>query len=228
MTITKNSPNLFNRFWRSSPRMSGLIPIDNRQKYVLNTAPHSTPVGETHYATLLTPVVVTIGPKRSAWKRKQWTNYKGHASSSLNFTWFWDVFNPSFARTQEGIKPQSPTHPLFLPSSHPPSLREGKRERVGTLQVMKRVLITCQLFCVIPTLFSDFLIKDEIHTPVNRIINLITVFFDVPRGPRVRGFLMRKPKKHLSVMEISQPLGYSILDDYGCYHYNPMKSIMSS
>lgn len=45
--------------------MTGLIPVDNEEKHVINTAPHRTPVGETHYVTLLTSVVVTTGPKRS-------------------------------------------------------------------------------------------------------------------------------------------------------------------
>ena len=81
MTITKNSPNLFNRFRRSSSRMSGLIPVNNEERHVMNTAPHSTTVGETH-ATLLTPVVVTIGSKGSDSEEKKTPN-----SGSLNFHW---------------------------------------------------------------------------------------------------------------------------------------------
>lgn len=44
--------------------MTGLIPVDNEEKHVINTAPHRTPVGETHYYSPY-PVVVTTGPKRS-------------------------------------------------------------------------------------------------------------------------------------------------------------------
>ena len=76
------------------------------------------------------------------------------------------------------INPPSP--PTFLPSFLSPSLppfAKEKGKRVGLV-----VLITCQVFRVTPTLVSDFLIKDEIHTPVNHIINLIILFFDVPRG----------------------------------------------
>ena len=79
-------------------------------------------------------------------------------------------------------------------------MKTGKESGVGKLQMLRRVLITCQVFCVIPTLFPDFLVKEEIHTPVNRIIDLITVFLDIPRGPRVRGFLMKNTKMFLVAM----------------------------
>lgn len=68
---------------------------------------------------------------------------------------------------------------------------ERERER-GRLLRMER-----GVSCLLPTLFSDFLLKNEIQTPVDHIVNLITVFFDVPRVPRVRGFLIRMTKIYL-------------------------------
>ena len=155
------------------------------------------------------PYPSPIVTKRNLQRKRELSIKERNASISLFFTRFsffftrleivacvaLEVFRSVFYPSALLQFPKLREHLLRkLHNQNHPGLRERERSRGHVIANRKVIIDYCSISCVLLTLFSDFLLKDKIQTPVDHIVNLIIVFFDVQRVLWVRGFLIRIKK----------------------------------